>query len=42
MAALAAPELKSEVTLTEIETDAAPVPAQAGRVHVTEATTPAE
>ena len=27
VAALAAPELKSEVTLTEIETDAAPVPA---------------
>ncbi|MCI9878802.1 MULTISPECIES: transglycosylase SLT domain-containing protein [Methylobacterium] len=42
VAALAAPELKSEVTLTEIETDAAPVPAQAGRVQVTEATAPAE
>ncbi|WP_409565294.1 lytic transglycosylase domain-containing protein [Methylobacterium sp. J-078] len=42
VAALAAPELKSEVTLTEIEADAAPVPVQAGRVQVTEATAPAE
>ena len=42
VAALAGPELKSEVTLMEIETDAAPTPAPAARVHVTEATTPAD
>ncbi|KQP88438.1 transglycosylase SLT domain-containing protein [Methylobacterium sp. Leaf117] len=39
--ALAAPEAKAEVTLTEIDTD--PAPAEAGkRVHVTEALAPAE
>lgn len=42
VAALASPELKSEVALSEIGTDAAPADLPIKRVHVTEATAPAE